>query len=418
MSELFVRSLEDAVIRLCTAPQRPQRVVVDTSPGTFLAFNQEQGYAQLDFRRPAHGKIRELCAVLEQYCDLDGSDRYYAGLYRQMIRLIDPEVELVFTRDAADWREQPSFRESPRGGTAELAGVRRPSLLRRALTGGRRRSDDVPDATASDSSQRPAAPRGRAASLDDRDDAGESVPASGRHGIQVEPPPPGEVALVAFGDSYTYGTEIDEFELGRVDDAYRIERAFPRLLAQELGIRYGSNLAEPGRSNRKIMHRLCEFVARHRGQLDRYLIVVGLTHPARKVFTLKDGREYLFINRHAGMDPWIIKSVCVEVFYPEQRDRRLNEEVEHKYWVLSCFLRKLGCRFAIFPAWNFAHTDEHFRGKDLGREGIFYFGERQQFGFDALAAHLPRGSDHHPLSEGHALFARELAREIRQRSLV
>ena len=405
MTEIVVPSIEDAVIRVCTAREPLSRVVVDTFDSTFLAYNTVHGYSQVDFRRPDNKKLRELSAVLEVHCDFTLTNRLYTGLYLDMIALVAPETQVVFSRGdgelaASFWvgeAEAGAIHSASRRATIarELAGAqagRQESALSRVLGTGRRMR---------------AGARAAGSAVEDWSKRAESS--------NVERP--AATTLVAFGDSYTYGTEIDTIELGHEDDAYRSECAYPYLLARELGIEYGANLAESGRGNNKILRRVCDFVGEHRHDLSRYLIVVGLTHVGRKGFILRNGWEYLFINNlSAGMEPWVIKTLCTELFYPFESDPRMNQEIEHKYWVLRCFLKKLGCRFLIFPIRNFAESDEFFRNADLGREGAFYFGDK--FGFRGVVNQLPLGPEYHPLSEGHALFARELARVIRERGLL
>jgi hypothetical protein len=78
----------------------------------------------------------------------------------------------------------------------------------------------------------------------------------------------------------------------------------------------------------------------------------------------------------------------------------------------------MGCRFLIYPCWDFSHSEAYFRDRDLGPEAVFYFGPRRTFGFGKSVCHLPTGKWWHPLSEGHALFALELLRAVRERGLV
>jgi hypothetical protein len=403
VSEIVVSSIEDAVIRVCTTHELPSRIVVDTFDSTFLAYNTVHGYSPVDFRRPDNKKLRELSAVLEVHCDFAQTDRLYTGLYLDMIELAAPETEVIFARDGESppsfWvgeAEAGAIRASRRGAlggeSAVVRGGREPGALSRILGTERRMRAGA----------RPASTR-----VEARSELSAS-PRRDRHS---------ETALVAFGDSYTYGTEIDTGELGREDDAYRLERAYPRQLARDLGIAYGANLAESGRGNNKILRRVCDFVAEHRHDLSRYFVVVGLTFVGRKGFVLRNGGEYLFVNNlAAGMEPWVIKTLCTELFFPFELDPRMNQEIEHKYWVLHCFLKRLGCRFLIFPIRDFADSDQYFRHRDLGREGAFYFGDK--FGFREVVNHLPVGPEYHPLSEGHALFAHELARLIRERGLL
>jgi hypothetical protein len=225
--------------------------------------------------------------------------------------------------------------------------------------------------------------------------------------------------LVAFGDSNTYGTDLSEVELGRDDSSYREKHAYPQLLAHHLGIAYGGNLAEPGRGNNKILRRVCDFVANHRHELERCFLVILLTHPARKVFILKNSWEYLFINRDGGMEPKVLKPLCLELFYPDALDARLNEEFYHKYWVLTTFLSAVRCKHVIIPGWDFARSRQYFRDKNVNPEACFYFGaDERHFGFHGAVNHLPRSSTYHPLSEGHALFARLLADTIHRKNLL
>jgi hypothetical protein len=404
MSEVTVSSIEDAVIRVCTVKEPLSRVVVDTFDSTFLAYNTVNGYSAVDFRRPDNKKLRELSAILEAHCDFGRTDRLYTGLYLDMITLVAPETEIVFSRDGASsasyWcgeAEASAMHNANRRGAlagrlgGAHAGHARPEgALSRVLGAGRR--------------MRAGAKAAGAATED------------WNRGAEVSRSEPATTTLVTFGCSCTYGTEIDTSELGHEDDTYRSERAYPYLLARELGVEYGANLAESGRGNNKILRRVCDFVAEHRRDLSRYFIVVGLTHVGRKGFVLRNGWEYLFVNTLHGMEPWVIKTLCAELFCPFVTDPTMNQEVEHKYWVLHSFLKKLGCRFAIFPIADFADSDKYFRSKDLGRHGLFCFGSK--FGFRGLVNHLPLGKEYHPLSEGHALFARELALAIRERGLL
>jgi hypothetical protein len=391
VTEIAVSSIEDAVIRVATAPEPVRRVLVDTFDSSFLAYNTVHGYSHVDFQRPDNGKLRELAAMLDVYCDWEQSQRLYTGLYLDMLALLEPELELVFTKS------DPV--PSSRGWTRSLLGERGGRALARTAF-----------AQVVGSGRRPRTSPWRA-------QASPPPRSGGRREGSVSDG--GALKLVAFGDSYTFGTEIDECELGRVDPSYRFERAYPYRLARELGIEYGANLAESGRSNPKILRRVLDFVAEHRDDLHEYFIVVGLTHPGRKGFVLKNGWEYIFINELSKMEPWVLNPLFVELFFPRTIDPRMNEELEHRYWVLHCFLKRLGARFAVFPAWSFADSDEFFRQKNLGPQGIFYLDQaREKFGFRALVDHLPRGKDYHPLSEGHALFAAELGREIRQRGLL
>jgi hypothetical protein len=379
------------VIRVATAHEPVTRVVVDTFDSTFLAYNTVRGYSHIDFKRPDNGKLRELAAMLDVYCDWERSHRLYTGLYLDMLGVLDPELEVVFTKSDP----VPSGSGWTRGLLGDRGGrARARAAFSQIVSSGRRpRTND----------RRPVAiPRAHPAVRQDVASSESRAP-----------------KLVAFGDSYTFGTEIDVCEIGREDPNYRFERAYPYRLARELGIDYGANLAESGRSNPKIFRRVLDFVLEHRDELQDYFIVIGLTHPGRKGFILQNGWEYMFINDLSKMEPWVLNPLFVELFFPRTIDPRMNEELEHRYWVLHCFLKRLGARFAIFPAWSFADSDDFFREKNLGPQGIFYFGEgREAFGFRQLVDHLPRGKDYHPLSEGHALFATELGREIRQRGLL
>lgn len=390
MTEIAVSSIEDAVIRVATAQEPVTRVVIDTFDSTFLAYNTVRGYSHVDFKRPDNGKLRELAAMLEVHCDWEKSYRLYTGLYLDMLAVLAPELEVVFAKSGPV--------PSGSGWARALLGDRSGRARGRAT---------LPQVVAS----------GRRHRHSERRLLG--VPWTRPPVSRVEPAYGRAPKLFAFGDSYTAGEEIDLCELGREDPNYRFERAYPFRLARELGIEYGANLAESGRSNAKIFRRVVDFVADHRDELHDYFIVIGLTHPGRKGFFLKNGREYMFINDLWKMDPWVLNPLFVELFYPRDLDPRMNEELEHRYWVLYTFLKRVGARFAIFPAWNFAHSEVFFREKDLGTQGIFYFGERREtFGFRQLVEHLPCGKDYHPLSEGHALFAAELGHEIRQRGLL
>ena len=397
MIEIRAPGIEDAVIRLCTAHERVRRIVVDTCASTFLAYNTLHGYSQIDFRRPERGKLKELAELLALHADCERTDRLYSGLYLDMIHIVDPEVEIYFDLDGVliPGRAPSTEPEAPRAAPSALprrVGVG--AALARAFGSARAGRPEV-------LRQQSASSAGNPPALNDHHAGAASL------------------ALVAFGDSNVYGNEISEVELGCDDPAYRAERCYPPLLAKALGIQFAGNFAEPGRGNNKIFRRLCDFIAARRHELSRYFFVIGLTHPGRKGFVLKDGGEYLFVDNLPGMEPWILRPVCVELFYPPGRDQRMNEEIEHKYWVLTCFLRKLGCHFVVVPGWDFAHSESFFRDKDLGREGAFFFGpKREKFGFHTAVAHLPIGPGFHPLSEAHAQFSIELAQLIRERGLI
>jgi hypothetical protein len=384
---------------LCETRQPVARIFVDTYSTASLAFNTVYGYSQIDFRRPDNGKLRELAAILDLHVDFGRSQRLYTGLYLDMLWTVEPALEITFKKDGVILN---SGAPRPAPQASDVSAPPRASagsLLSRALGSGRRLRQS--------SLQRSASPEGQRAA------AAAITRVTANHGE-----PGGGLTLVAFGDSNVFGSEISEVELGRVDDEYRAARAFPRLMARELGMAFGANLAEPGRSNPKIFRTIVDFVRGHRDDLHKYFLVIAITHPGRKGFFLKSGREYMFVDRISGMHPWVMWPLCMELFYPAETDVRMNQEIEHKYWVLCCFLRKLGARFVVTPAWEFGGSGEFFRDKDLGKEGAFFFdAERIKFGIHGVVAHLPRGPSHHPLSQGHALFSRELATLVRARGL-
>jgi hypothetical protein len=356
MLQLGFQHLEDALIAIASSEAAVSRAVISSSSTTFLAHNTVAGYSAIDFRRPDNSQLRELSALLAVHCDLDQSDRFYAGLYRDMIRLMSPATDVVFQQDSVSSPGEPT----------------------------------------------PPSGDGRSA------DSG----AGQRSAPSV---------LVAFGDSFTYGEEIDSCEVGRVDEAYRIERAFPTVVARELEIPKVVNRGEPGASNAKILRDLCDFVQAHRHDLTPYFFVVSLTHPSRKAFVMTNGGDGRFISWGAGMSPKVLRTLCVRAFFAVEDDAAandsVNQELSHKISMVSAFMRRMGCRFVIFPAWNFAASDAYFRDVDVGREVALYLGERGAFGMKDLVSHLPMGPRQHPLSQGHAHFGRELASFIRQRGL-
>lgn len=391
MSELRVSSIEDGVIRLCTAAEPVSRIVVDSCSTTFLAYNVVHGYSEVDFYRPDNAKLRELAAIVELHCDLNRSDMFFTGLYRDMIAAIDPKVEVFFAKDGVLSKSRPVPGAAARRAVAAVL-----KSMRAAPRG------QGPRHVAANPPRAPVKEPPR-----DVDPESASPAGVGQDSV-----------LVAFGDSYVAGEEIDRVELGRKVPRYRIQRAFPNVMARELAVAASINLAESGCGNNKILRNVCDFVFANRSDLSRFLFVVGLSHPTRKVFTLKNGAEYSVINGASCKEPRILGSLSLEVFEPIGFDPGVNEELEHKLRILSAFLRRLGCRFVVFPAWNFCNTREFFRAKDLGQAAAFYFDQkRQKFGMASVVEHLPRGAAFHPLSEGHALFARELAALVRARGL-
>lgn len=369
--ELILPSIEDAVIRLSAGAPAVTRVVVDGSSTSFLAYTADRGYAPVDFERPT-GRLRELGGALGRVCDLGASRRFFAHVYREMIELMAPDVEVVFRGDGVVLRPE----QVARGGPANTPPI----------------SPSAPPPS--------------------------SVPARGF--VRAV----GEVqTLVAFGDSSTFGAEIDSVELGRADAAYRTLRAYPSVLARELGIRESINCGESGSSNGRILRNVCDFVRKHRTDLARLFVVVGLTHPSRKSFVDKRGREVDFVNIHSESAPRRVRALCDELFVARRDDaaaqQGLNAELEHKCRIVCAFLRGVGVRFVVFPCWDFADSSQFFRDRLLDDEAIFYFGsQRDEFGMAGVVRHLAVGPQGHPLSEGHALFARELAEAIRARELL
>lgn len=356
MRQLGFQNLEDALIAIATSDEDVARAVVSNSSTAFLAHNTVSGYAAVDFRRPDNPPLRELSALLAVHCDLDESDQFYAGLYRDMIRLMSPETDLVFEGDGVSFPGRP----------------RTPGEVVRPL-----------------------------------------------HERSAERPAP--TVLVAFGDSFTYGEEIDSHELGRADNAYRATRAYPAVLARELGIPEVINRGEPGASNARILRDLCDFVAVRQHDLASYFFVVSLTHPSRKAFVMKDGGDGRFISWGSGMSPRVLRTLCVRAFFAVEDDAEandsVNQELLHKTTIVSSFLHRMGSRVVIFPAWNFAASDAYFTNVRLGGDAAFFLGEKRLFGMKDLVCHLPMGPRQHPLSQGHGYFARELASFIRQRGL-
>lgn len=101
--------------------------------------------------------------------------------------------------------------------------------------------------------------------------------------------------LVAFGDSWTYGSELRDPQLtdctGDYDcrnDAWRLRHAWPQQLADRLGITEVINLGMAARSNDTIARQLREWLATE-GYLtgrttEQLLVCIGWTSPERRDF--------------------------------------------------------------------------------------------------------------------------------------
>ena len=104
--------------------------------------------------------------------------------------------------------------------------------------------------------------------------------------------------LVAFGDSWTYGSELydpmvqENFgDFDSRNDAYRLAHAWPARLANRLGVRSVVNLGTPARSNDTICRDLRTWLA-SQGFLtgrdcSRHMICIGWTSPERRDFYFK-----------------------------------------------------------------------------------------------------------------------------------
>src|SRR5690606_35990372 len=78
------------------------RVLINSRHTAFEAFNTATGYSLIDFWDPAQGKLRELSALVHRYCDVAKTDRLYSGLARDMLGYLEPGLPIFYRRGGAE----------------------------------------------------------------------------------------------------------------------------------------------------------------------------------------------------------------------------------------------------------------------------------------------------------------------------
>lgn len=274
--------------------------------------------------------------------------------------------------------------------------------------------------------------------------------------------------LLTAGDSWTFGSEVRDPDLPQSvsdwdpeNNAYRIPRIWPSLLADKLGCDDHSNISYPASSNDRIVRHTISWITEHylhnKKDTSDLLVIVGFTSPERKDFYYRDPVE----NNHGWTTIWPNQTNHeyhqrgMQAFFDNYRMYLWNEEeytnryvqqvtqlqnfftvhgIKHYFfqafynvddtgirqWVDSNYINSETQKMTVGesdPRWHFHYNNqpdgwiwdqvdsERFYGKEQAPHTCHSFITQQ--GHDKVITGM------HPNAQGHALWADELYRCVK-----
>lgn len=255
--------------------------------------------------------------------------------------------------------------------------------------------------------------------------------------------------LLTFGDSWTYGWDIDDPSIKSEkdfktydprNDAYRIPKIWPTKLAKMMNVDI-KNYSSGGASNDLIMHILLREIVELLNQGNKpedLFVIVGWSSPERKMFwdaTYEkpqnfDVRPYIeyFSNTHEKK----FHAMYTKYFHcPEEYcSRFVNSSL-----LVQTFLDSLGIKWCQFNAFyhsanthiknwkNVCDFSLHLDEKHLAiwnmidNKKFYNKNEKLQTCYSFIESKLPedrRWSDSHPSEEAHTLWAEEMYNYIKE----
>jgi len=262
--------------------------------------------------------------------------------------------------------------------------------------------------------------------------------------------------LIAFGDSWTFGSELRDPAIpdctsdydGR-NDAHRLRHAWPAVLGQLLGAAAVQNLGTAARSNDTICRDLRSWLAREgylSGRDTRGLLIcIGWTSPERRDFFFRSPDElqnpdqgwmtmypmWSHAYAHPALDQF--SRLYVQHFWhPEEYLQRwITQLVDTQHLLRNLGIRN--CQFQAFyqhhhqliadwddETWTAAHglqpdLREMWRSLD-GHSFMHRDDARQTFHNHIRELGTDMFSGNHPSERGHAAWAEHMARWIGNRS--
>jgi hypothetical protein len=178
--------------------------------------------------------------------------------------------------------------------------------------------------------------------------------------------------LLVAGDSWTYGSEIKDPELGtsvfdwdKENDNYRIPRIWPTKLANIYGINNVVNLSFPAASNDRIVRHVVGWLTQTylepKKDTKDLFVIIGFTSPERKDFYYKNNKRGNWITlwpmwKHDHQRPEIneFSELYTSYFYNQ-------EESTHRYIHQLFYLQTLFHHYNI----NYIFFQAFYQRKDM-----------------------------------------------------
>jgi hypothetical protein len=176
--------------------------------------------------------------------------------------------------------------------------------------------------------------------------------------------------ILAAGDSWTFGSEIRDPALppavkdwDEENDAYRLPRTWPNMLASKLGIT-AVNIAYPGSSNDRIVRTVKDWLIKNyiskKQRTSELLLTVGFTSPERKDFYYKDKDTDAWVTIWPLWDPGYQQQELKKFHDLYVKHMWNSEEYVHRYinhiLDLQNFCKVYGIDYFFFQAF-YQHKD-------------------------------------------------------------